>query len=242
MRDYLFAINGTISCVIARDDLLFTDTLRVLDMQFDLSQLSPHEAYKLLSGLVVPRPIALITTLSADGVVNAAPFSFFNLVGSDPPLVVFAPGLNSPHTPANIRHNHEFVVHIVDENIAPSMNLCAIDFPENISEIEAAGFTMTSSTRIAVPRIVEATVALECREHSTILIGNNRMVFGEVVFIHAQDGIVDENNRIVHDKLRPIGRLAGSSYTRTVDTFEIPRLNYDEWKSSQPQRREDAEK
>ena len=198
---------------------------------FDLSRIAPREAYKLLSGLVVPRPIALVTTLNEHGVVNAAPFSFFNVVGSDPPLLVFAPGLNSPHTPANIRRNHEFVVHIVDENLAQAMNICAIDFPEGQSEIEAAGFSTTSSTRVAVPRIVEAPVALECREHSTILIGNNRVVFGEVLFVHARDDIIDENGRIVHDKLRAIGRLAGSGYTRTGDTFEMPRLNYEAWKT-----------
>lgn len=200
-------------------------------MDFDLPQMAPREAYKLLSGLIVPRPIALITTLNVNGIVNAAPFSFFNVVGSDPPLVIFAPGQNSPHTAANIRAHHEFVVHIVDENIAEAMNICAIDFPEIVSEIEAADFTTISSTRVKVPRIEQAPVALECREHSTILIGNNRLVFGEVLFIHARDDIVDENGRIVHENLNPIGRLAGNSYTRTKNTFEMPRLDYEAWKS-----------
>lgn len=202
-------------------------------MDFNLSTLAPRDIYKLLTGLIVPRPIALVTSLGEDGVVNAAPFSFFNCVGSDPPLVVFAPGQNSPHTPANIRTQGEFVVNLVDEAIGEAMNICAVNFPSGQSEIEAAGFTLEKSVQISVPRIVQAPVALECREHSRLEIGRNRLVIGIVLHIHARDGIVDTNGRTNHDKLRLIGRLAGSGYCRTHDTFEMSRLNYQEWQERQ---------
>ncbi len=201
-------------------------------MNFDISQLAPRDSYKLLAALVVPRPIALVTTLGENGIVNAAPFSFFNMMGSDPPLVVFAPGHGSPHTAHNIRHNQEFVVHIVNEEIAQQMNICATDFPEGVSEIEAAGFTLESSTRIVVPRIKEAPAALECREHSTIEIGRNRMIIGEVLHVSVHDELVDERLHIDHDKAKIIGRMAGGGggYSRTHDRFEIARISYEDWK------------
>ena len=201
-------------------------------MKFDISQLAPRDSYKLLSGLVVPRPIALVTTLGDHDVVNAAPFSFFNMMGSDPPLVVFAPGSGSPHTANNIRRNQEFVVHIVSEEIADGMNICATDFPEGVSEIEAAGFTLESSTRTHVPRIAQAPAALECREHSTIEIGRNRMIIGEVLHVYVRDDLVNERLHIDHEKAQIIGRMAGGGggYCRTNDRFEIARLSYEEWK------------
>lgn len=198
-------------------------------MDFDLSALSSRDAYKLLTGLIVPRPIALVCTLSESGIVNAAPFSFFNCVGSDPPLVVFAPGSNSPHTPANIRASGEFVVNLVDEAIAAQMNICAVDFPEGLSEIEMSGFTLEESRQVRVPRIAQSPASLECREHSTLEIGRNRLVIGEVLHIHVRDGIVSENGRVSHEKLQLIGRLAGSGYCRSHETFEMARLNYQEW-------------
>lgn len=206
-------------------------------MQFNPEKMAPRDVYKLLTGLVVPRPIALVTTLSASGVVNAAPFSFFNVVGSDPPLVVFAPGVYSPHSHDNIRANGEFVVNLVSEDFAHNMNVCAVDFPDGISELDAAGLTTEPSARIAVPRIAQSPASLECREHTTLSIGRNRLVIGEVVFLHVRDEIVDENLHISNEKLALIGRLAGGGYTRTQDTFEIPRLNYEEWQKSMTEER-----
>lgn len=200
-------------------------------MNFDISQLAPRDAYKLLTGLVVPRPIALVTTLGENDVVNAAPFSFFNMMGSDPPLVVFAPGSGSPHTADNIRRHQEFVVHIVNEEIADGMNICATDFPEGVSEIEAAGFTLESSTRTRVPRIAQAPAALECREHSTLEIGRNRMIIGEVLHVYVRDDLVNERLHIDLDRMKIIGRMAGGGggYCRTNDRFEIARMSYEEW-------------
>ena len=152
--------------------------------------------------------------------------------GGAPPLVVFAPGHGSPHTAGNIRHNQEFVVHIVSEEIADGMNICATDFPEGVSEVEAAGFTLESSTRIRVPRIAQAPAALECREHSTVEIGRNRMIIGEVLHVYVSDDLVNERLYIDHDKAKIIGRMAGGGggYCRTNDRFEIARMTYEEWK------------
>ena len=200
-------------------------------MDFDLTQLAPRESYKLLASLIVPRPIALVTTLGENGVVNAAPFSFFNMMGSDPPLLVFAPGTGSPHTYDNIRSRHEFVVNVVDEAMAHGMNICATDFPDDISEIEMAGFTTESSTRIAVPRIAQAPASLECREHSTLEIGRNRLIIGEVLQLHLRDEIVDGDFNVESENLHIIGRMVGGGggYCRTNDRFEIARISYEEW-------------
>jgi len=203
------------------------------EMDFDLTQLAPRDAYKLLAGLIVPRPIALVTTLDHDGKVNAAPFSFFNCVGSDPPLVVFAPGQGSPHTPANIRARGEFVVNLVDEAIAAQMNICAIDFPAGHSEVEAAGFALEAGVQVSVPRIAQSPASLECREHSTLEIGRNRLVIGQVLHIHAREGLVSDRLHVAHEKLQLIGRLAGSEYCRTRETFEMARLNYEQWLENQ---------
>src|SRR6202140_1179804 len=122
-----------------------------------LSDLGPHERYKLLCGVVVPRPIALVTTLDANGAVNAAPFSFFNVFSEDPPLVVLGLQNKADRTPKdttrNIRRDGEFVVHMVDEALASAMNDCAIDFPSGNSEVEATGLATLPSIDIAVPRL-----------------------------------------------------------------------------------------
>jgi flavin reductase (DIM6/NTAB) family NADH-FMN oxidoreductase RutF len=203
-------------------------------MNFDYSQTESRDFYKLLTGLIVPRPIALVTTLNEEGVVNAAPFSFFNCVGSNPPLVIFAPGEYSPHSYDNIRRRGEFVVNVVDETIAAPMNICATPFPEGESELEAAQLDTAPSVRIAVPRIAQAPAALECREHTTLQVGRNRLVIGEILHLYVRDDIVDmERFYIRNERLRAVGRLAGNDYCHTQDTFELKRLNYEEWLQTQ---------
>ncbi len=204
-------------------------------MRFDLAELTPAERYKLLGGLVVPRPIALVTTRDAAGRVNAAPFSFFNVLAEEPPLVVLGIGVSASggakDTTNNIRDSGEFVVHLVDEAIADAMNLCAIDLPPEISEIEVAGFTLLPCERVGPGRIAEAPVALECRRYVTLQPGRERyIILGEVLTLHVKDGIVDpERLRVVHDAYAPIGRLFGGGYVRTHDRFEMPRITYRDW-------------
>jgi len=206
-------------------------------MRFDLAELSPSERYKLLGGLVVPRPIALVTTRDRDGRDNAAPFSFFNVLAEEPPLVVLGLGVNAAggakDTTNNIRDSGEFVINLVDEAIAEAMNLCAIDFPPEMSEIELAGFSLLRSERVAPGRIAEAPVSMECRRYVTLQPGPERyIVLGEVLILHVRDGIVDpERLRIDRDAYAPIGRLFGGGYVRTRDRFEMPRISYPEWQA-----------
>jgi flavin reductase (DIM6/NTAB) family NADH-FMN oxidoreductase RutF len=177
----------------------------------------------------VPRPIALVTTLSTDGKVNAAPFSFFNVLGAEPPIVAFAPGDRDDGTPKdtvlNIRAMHEFVVNLVDESIAEAMNQCAASLPYGENELVRAGLTATPSSSVKPPRIAEAPASLECIEWGTLQIGNNRVVIGIVKRLHLRDELFNaEKKRINTEKLFLIGRMAAPHwYCRTRDRFEMIR-------------------
>lgn len=206
-------------------------------MEFDLQKLAPQDRYKLLTGVVVPRPIAWVTTLDENGVVNAAPFSFFNVMGSNPPIVAFGPswrpdGTNKD-TPQNIRITGEFVINLVDESLVQQMNITATDFPPGESEIEAAGLELSPSVRVRVPRIVASPAQLECREHCTIEIGKTRVVLGEVLHLRIRDDLVNSEKFYVDgEKMNLIGRMHGpGGYTRTHEYFDVPRLTYDQWKT-----------
>ncbi|MFQ5570031.1 MAG: flavin reductase family protein [Rhodothermales bacterium] len=198
-------------------------------MQFDLQHLAPRDRFKLLSGVVVPRPIALTTTVDRDGRINAAPFSFFNLMGNDPPIVVLAPGDRPDGTPKdtaqNIRLTRVFVVNIVDEVLAEQMNVAATSYPPGTDELKKAGLTPVPSVQVAAPRIAEAPASLECREVATLHIGRTRIVVGEVLHLHLRDDLVDVEHMRVHtDRLRAIGRMHGGGwYTRTSELFNIAR-------------------
>ncbi|QXD16397.1 flavin reductase family protein [Rhodocaloribacter litoris] len=204
-------------------------------MEFDLSELLPRDRHKLLSGLIVPRPIAWVTTLDEAGNLNAAPFSFFNMMGSDPPVVVFGPGDRPDGTPKdtaeNVRRTRAFVVHVVDETLAERMNVTAIDFPRGQSEVTAAGLTPVPSVRVAVPRLAEAPAALECREVATLNVGRTRLVVGEVLYLHVRDELVDPGLMYVHtEKLHAVGRMHGGGwYTRTRDLFRMDRIPFEKW-------------
>jgi flavin reductase (DIM6/NTAB) family NADH-FMN oxidoreductase RutF len=198
-------------------------------MELDLATQHANRAYAILSGLVTPRPIALVTTLGPDGVVNAAPFSFFNVFGSNPPYCAFAPADREDGTPKdtarNIRLNQEFVVNLVDEAIAEAMSQCAASLPYGVSELQNAGLTTAPSSIVKPPRIAESPVSLECVEHSTIQIGGNRLVLGLIKRLHARDGLIDPQTlRVNQDQLQTIGRMAGPNwYCRTRDRFEMVR-------------------
>ena len=215
-------------------------------MEFDFPALSARVRYNLLIGLIAPRPIALVTSLDLRGRLNAAPFSAFNYVGTDPALVVLGVG-NRPEDPdaddggpprakdtaLNVRARGEFVVHVVSEDIADRMNLCATDFPRGESEVAAAGFTTVPATRVGVPRLVEAPACLECVEVQTFERGRSRVVVGEVVFAHVRDEFIDpEGPYVLSEELHAIGRMNGlGSYVRTRGAFfQMPRIPYEEWK------------
>lgn len=188
-----------------------------------------RRAYRILAGLVTPRPIAWVTTLNEDGSVNAAPFSFFNLIGTDPPMLAFAPGDRDPGIPKdtarNLRRSGEFVVNLVDEACAKAMNATSAEVGPEVSEIELAGLHVEASHVVAVPRIAESPVALECREWTTLEMEGNRLVIGRIVHAFIRDGVLDPESHLVNrDVFRPIGRMeVPSGYCRTGDHFDMPR-------------------
>jgi flavin reductase (DIM6/NTAB) family NADH-FMN oxidoreductase RutF len=198
-------------------------------MEIDLEGQLADRAYPLLVSLVVPRPIALVTTVSPEGKVNAAPFSFFNVLGAQPPIVALAPGDRDDGTPKdtalNIRASHEFVVNLVDESIAEAMNQCAASLPYGENELVRAGLTAAPSSAVKSPRIAEAPASLECVEWGTLQIGNNRVVIGVVKRLHLRDELFNaEKKRINTEKLFLIGRMAAPHwYCRTRDRFEMVR-------------------
>src|SRR5690606_21273001 len=208
-------------------------------LQVDIGNLPPSLQYKLISSTVVPRPIALITTRSDSGHDNAAPFSFFNVMGEDPPVLAVA--LESKRdtgelkdTTINIQENGQFVVHMVDEPMADAMNICAISFPYGVSEIEAAGLNLKPSSRVRPYRIEEAPVAFECEAIQVVQICPGRhIVIGKIVMMHVRDGLLDPVNHYIDtDAYRPVGRMFGRLYVRTRDQFEMVVPTYDEWQRS----------
>lgn len=198
-------------------------------MELDLEKEFADRAYPILASLVVPRPIALVTTLSPDGRVNAAPFSFFNLMGANPPVCAFAPGDRDNGQPkdtaVNVRATHEFVVNLVDEAIAEAMNQCAASLPYGESELNRAGLNAVPSSVVKPPRILEAPANLECTEWGTLQIGGNRIVLGLIKRVHVRDELFDrEKRRINSGKLFTIGRMASPHwYCKTRDRFEMIR-------------------
>lgn len=205
-------------------------------MQIDPALQSHATNYKLLTNLVVPRPIAWISSQNQEGVVNLAPFSFFNAVGANPVYLIVSVGLNDAgelkDTLRNIQATREFVVNMVTEDLFGAMNLSAADFPADTSELEIAGLHTAPSIHIAVPRLAEAKVSMECKLHQTQQLGSNTLIIGEVVMFHVADHLVGERFHI--DGFAPIGRLGSPSvYCRTTDRFDTPRISYAQWLKDQ---------
>jgi len=209
-------------------------------MHFDLAQISTTDAYKLLVSTVVPRPIALATTVDSAGRVNAAPFSFFNAVSSVPPVVVLGISPGDPNsagdgykdTERNIRDSGEFVVNLVDEELAERMNICAVDFPAGTGELDKAELTPLPSVGVRPPRIAQSPVSFECRRITGISLGpRSTLEVGRVIHIHIRDDLVDPVKTYVHtEKLRLIGRMHGRGwYARTTDLFLMDRLDLESW-------------
>ena len=198
-------------------------------MELDLEGEHASRAYPILASLVTPRPIALVTTRSPEGLVNAAPFSFFNVLGASPPIVGFAPGDRDDgtpkDTPRNIRLTREFVVNLVDEDIAEAMNRTAASLPYGVSELEHAGLTTLPCSTVKTPRIAEAPASLECVEWGTLQIGGNRLIIGLIKRVHVRDELFDREHLRIHtDRLRTIGRMSSPHwYCRTGDRFEMIR-------------------
>ena len=188
--------------------------------------------YKLLIGSIVPRPIALVSTISSEGIRNLAPFSFFTGISSKPALICFCPGPRATRGPRkdtlrNISMTKEFVVNIVSEEIAEAMNLTSGEYPPEVDEFEVAGLTAIASDLVKPPRVAESSVNMECRLYLAIEFseepGGGNLVIGEVLRFHVDDRVV-ENFKIDPDKLRAVGRMGGpTGYSRTRDRFDMIR-------------------
>ncbi|MFL3658375.1 MAG: flavin reductase family protein [Opitutales bacterium] len=198
-------------------------------MEIDFEAISSSERYSFLTQLVVPRPIAWVTTVNEAGEVNAAPFSFFNVFGSNPAMVALGIGNRSDGGPKdtafNIRGGGEFVINMVTEELAEQMVQTSFEYARGESELSRVGLTASPSVKVGPPRVAESPVHLECQEISTQEIGGNRLILGKVVHGSVDDRFVDrETNRILTEQLRPVGRMHGrAGYTRTRDLFEIAR-------------------
>lgn len=207
------------------------------DVEFDFETMPTASRYKILVSTVVPRPIAWVTTLTSAGVANAAPYSFFNVMGNDPPIVVIGvqghPENRFKDTGQNILTSAEFVVNLVSEATAEAMNVTCIDAPPGVDELKLAGLATTPSVKIRPPRIAASPVAFECKVHTSLTFSPHQaIVIGRVVQAHVADDFVLDGARCHIDtpKLKLVGRMHGTGwYTRTGDQFQLERPVWADW-------------
>ncbi len=200
-------------------------------MIIDVSSADAFTVYRALVGLVVPRPIAWVTTVDLAGRVNLAPFSFFNTFGANPPIVVFSPTLrrdgSKKDTLLNVEAVGEFVVNAAVEELAEKMNSTSAELPRGQCEADCAGLTLAASARVRPPRVAESPVHLECLVRGIMSMGDGpiaaNLVIGEVVLIHIEERVLDSAGGVDPRKLRAIARLGGSDYCRTGDLFQMER-------------------
>lgn len=205
-------------------------------MEIDPRQLAPLAVYKLLIGCIVPRPIAWVSTVGADGIHNLAPFSFFMGVCSDPPTLAFSVGPRGGEsrggaaglkdTARNLEATGECVVNVVDDTLAEQMNRTSGEYPPEVDEFRVAGLTAARSVKVSAPRVLEAPISMECRVAQILRVGRgpNSLVLGEVLYFHLRDDLYDPAaGRVSMERLRPVGRLAGQLYTHVHDIFAMPR-------------------
>ncbi|WP_376095091.1 flavin reductase family protein [Roseomonas sp. CCTCC AB2023176] len=206
-------------------------------MFFDFGALPADIRYKVLTSTVTPRPIAWVTTRREDGVVNAAPYSFFNVMGQDPPTLVLGllrdPKRGFKDTAANILDSGEFVVNLVPERLAEAMNLTCMDAPPDVSELDVAGLEAAASVHVSAPRIAASPVAFECRSLTVLVTGPKQaIVVGRVLAAHVADEVVLDAARAYIDTpaLNLIARMHGSGwYARSTDRFQLDRPTYAAW-------------
>lgn len=205
-------------------------------MRFDLEEVGPQNAYKLLAATVMPRPIAWVVTQDAEGALNAAPYSFFNVMGSAPPTVAIGlladPQRGFKDTARNILDTGEFVVNLVPERLVETMNITAVDAPRGIDELALAGLETLPSSRVRPPRISGSPVAFECVSLSSVETGPSQLVvIGKVLTVHIDDECVLDAERahINTPKLDLVARSYGSDYVRSHDTFNLARPSWAQW-------------
>lgn len=200
-------------------------------MQIDPSTTPVPSVYQHLTGVVTPRPIAWVTTLSPASVVNLAPFSFFNAFGANPPTVVFSPTLRRDATKKdtllNLERLGEFVIHTATAPLADKVNLSSKEVPPDESEIALTGLSTVPSVKVKVPRLAEAPVALECMVRQIVPCGTGpiaaNLVIGEVVLMHIADEVFNDKGAVDPRKLKSVARLGGAFWCHTSDLFELER-------------------
>lgn len=199
-------------------------------MIFELADLTTKDVYKLLSGSVVPRPIAWVSTVSREGVRNLAPFSFFTVASWNPPTLCFSvgPGVNESRagqkdTLVNIRETGQFVVNVVTYPLAEQMHRSSANYAPEVDEFEAVGVTPLESKRVSAPRVREAPIQMECELDRIIEVGANHLILGRLVCYHIEDDYYLGNYKVNTEKLQPVGRLAGN-YAKTETFFELPKV------------------
>lgn len=198
--------------------------------QLNPQDLSKQQNYKLLSGSVIPRPIAFVTTQDGAGNINAAPFSFFNVVNSAPPMIMISTGRNNgkrKDTSLNIEETENFVVHITDSDNVEDVNITAAPIEREESEIERTQMELIDSTVVDAPSVTNAKVRMECKLDRLIQLGDelegSDLIIGEVVMFHIDDQVYFEDSKINAETLQPIARLSGNDYARLGDKFTIER-------------------
>ena len=203
-------------------------------MILQIKNIPVAERQQWLQSAIAPRPIALASTISKKGIVNLAPFSFFNLFSADPPILIFSPALrvrdgSRKHTLINIEQIPEVVINLVDEDILKQVNQCSADYPEGIDELMTVGFTPVASTRIRPPRVAESKVSFECKVKEIKPMGSSggagNLIICEILVMHVQDSILDSTGRISLRKFKPVARLGGDWYCalRENNIFQMPK-------------------
>lgn len=200
-------------------------------MQFDSQNTDPSVLYKLLTGTIIPRPIAWVATIDSNGIHNLAPFSFFNIVSEDPPHIMFSTvrtGNKNKDTLNNILSNHQFVVNLVTEDIVEQMNATAQSVASDVDEFLLAQLTPIDSTYIKPKRVKESLVHLECESVHHYFIENHKnggacIIIGKILTMHIDDSILEANDKINLELYKPVARLAGSNYSKIGEVFSIKR-------------------
>ncbi|MEV0911138.1 flavin reductase family protein [Streptomyces hokutonensis] len=198
--------------------------------EYSPAQLEPIAVYRLLTSTVVPRPIAWVSTVSADGVDNLAPHSFFTVSSVTPPIVQFT-SVGRKDSLRNVEATGQFVVNLAPEPLVDEVNRTATDFPHGVSEFDAVGVARETSARVKAPRVAGSPVALECELHSTLRLGDSTVVFGRVVHI-AIDETVLENGHPEITRLRPLARLGKDEWSTIGDVLDLRRIRYSDWPAS----------
>lgn len=201
-------------------------------MEINPKDLKPQDVYKLLTGSIVPRPIAWVSSVDSDGNPNLAPFSFFTAVCAEPPTILFCPGYRytddgQKDTYHNVRATGEFVVNFVNEATATAMNITAVEAPADVNEFERANLTEVPSTMVSVPRVLESPISFECKLNQIVTIndqvGGGHIVIGTVVYMHFADHVYQAGNYINIEAYQPIGRMMGGGYAHITDFFTLDR-------------------